>query len=69
LYDFINKDKQNKIIDKKEGIKEDDKEITPYENDIEYLDDRFQLLSTLMKIRNAEMEKKEEENERYFKFK
>jgi hypothetical protein len=34
--------------------------IGPYVSDIEYLDDRFQLLATMLKIRSAEADQGEE---------
>lgn len=66
LYKFLNKESAAASVNNSIDAKKDNEEnafLTPYSNDIEYLDDRFQLLATRIKLRNLELDKKDEEND------
>ncbi|KAL9654345.1 hypothetical protein ABK040_010374 [Willaertia magna] len=66
LYKFMKNDKPSKTEDDKdddEEVDEDDELIVPYKSDMDYLEDQFQYLSTKIRIKNIEIEKKSEEVE------
>ncbi len=72
LYDYLKEESakndassqpQESSTTKKDILLAEEQFLTPYKTDIEYLDDRFQFLSSRIKIRNMESEKKEQESD------
>ena len=68
LYSFIKKEQSNSNINQSETNNtitnkelEDDSILTPYTTDVEYLDDLFKFFTTKIKLRNHEMEMKNDD--------
>ncbi len=68
IYKFMHQDQEkSKLVKNKDSTiisqTKDSILITPYEKDVDYLDDHFQWIATLLKIKNLEMDKKDVEEE------
>lgn len=65
VFSFIKDDQiKNQVVIKKKDEDKDDLVLTPYTTDVEYLEDRFLLLATKMRMRNVEIETKDEDSYR-----
>ncbi|KAF0981915.1 hypothetical protein FDP41_011776 [Naegleria fowleri] len=71
VYEFMQKEKNVDTgtipIKETHTSKSDEDFLAPYNNDIEYLDDRFQYICAKIRLRNAEIEKITEENDETYK--
>ncbi|EFC45794.1 predicted protein [Naegleria gruberi] len=71
VYEFIQKDKSDpkaivppkKPLTSNIEVSNSEDFLSPYKNDIEYLDDRFKYLCQKIRLRNVELDKMSEENE------